>query len=393
MTNPETLQFLRLHANDDPSKLALQARKYTDVDMPFVIRQISGRKVAAEKVPSWADCEEILYPPHLSMEQCSSEATARYKATLVEGETFVDLTGGFGIDCAFVSGKFNRAGYVERNPELCQLAAHNFQVLGLNQIETHNADAREHLEAMDKVDCIYIDPARRDGHGGKTVAVADCEPNVAQLSPLLLQKADRVMIKLSPMLDISLALEALPDTAEVHIVSVGNECKELLFILKNEKTTDVRVTCINLTKTGIQKFSFTKKEEQQSGCAYTQEVEKYLCEPNASLLKGGAYKIIAASFGLKKLHPNSHLYTSAERPDGFPGRVFVCESLFSLNKTELKQGLNGILKANVSIRNFPLSVADLRKRLKLSDGGDIYIFATTLADERKVLIRCQKESN
>ncbi len=393
MTNPETLQFIKLHANDDPSKLALQARKFPDVDMPFVIRQIAGRKVAAEKVPSWFACDGILYPPHLSMEQCSSEATARYKASLLSGGSFVDLTGGFGIDCAFISANFQRGGYVERNPELCQLATQNYQSLGLNHIQTHNADACEYLNRMETVDCIYIDPARRNEHGSKTVAVADCEPDVAELSPILLQKADRVLIKLSPMLDISLALEALPDTSEVHIISVGNECKELLFILEKEKSTEVKLICINLTKSGVQQFSFTKKEEQERVCNYAREVETYLCEPNASLLKGGAYKIVAARFGLKKLHPNSHLYTSAEKPVGFPGRVFACESQFSLNKTELKQGLNGITKANVSIRNFPLSVADLRKRLKLSDGGDIYIFATTLSDERKVLIRCKKEPN
>ncbi|MDD2797921.1 MAG: class I SAM-dependent methyltransferase [Bacteroidales bacterium] len=391
MTNySKTKEFIRQHADADVKKLALQAGKFPDIDMPFVIRQIAGRKAIADKIPSWFAVEDLLFPHHLSLEQCSSEATARYKASLVGGDSLIDLTGGFGIDCAFMAANFKRVTYLERNPELCEIARNNFPLLNLNRIEIHNADSVDFFQETERVDCIFIDPARRNEHGGKTVLVSDCEPNVSQLTPLLLSKAKRVMIKLSPMLDLSLALEALPQTTAVHIVSVNNECKELILILKNGVVSEVPITCVNITKNGMQLFSFTKKEEQESLCEYTSDLGTFLYEPNASLMKGGAYKAAAARFGLKKLHPNSHLYTSNTRCNDFPGRIFAVETSFSLNKNELKSGLNGIKQANLTIRNFPTSVAELRKRLKLSDGGNNYLFATTLADERKVLVKCVK---
>ncbi|MFZ4454710.1 MAG: THUMP-like domain-containing protein [Bacteroidales bacterium] len=386
----KTKEFIRQHANADVTKLALQARKFPDIDMQFVIRQIAGRKAISDKIPSWFVVEDLLFPHHLSLEQCSSEATARYKASLVGGDSLIDLTGGFGIDCTFMAENFNRVNYVERNPELCEIARNNFPLLNLNRIEIHNADSVDFLQETERVDCIFIDPARRNEHGGKTVLVSDCEPDVSHLAPLLLTKANRVMIKLSPMLDLSLALEALPQTTAVHIVSVNNECKELVLILGESTVAEGPITCVNLTKNGIQFFSFTKKEELENLCQYTSELGTYLYEPNASVMKGGAYKTVAPRFGLKKLHPNSHLYTSNTRCDEFPGRIFAVESSFSLNKNELKQALSGMQQANLTVRNFPSSVAELRKRLKLSDGGNTYLFATTLADDRKVLVKCVK---
>lgn len=388
---PESVRnFIRLHVNDDVKKLALQAKKYPDVDMPFVLQQIAGRKIVADKIPTWAATDDLLYPKHLSLEQCSSEATACYKADLAEGDSLIDLTGGFGIDCAFMAKKIRKADYVERNAELCQIAQNNFPLLGLSHIKVHHADATQFLEKCDKAGTIFIDPARRNEQGGKTVQVSDCEPDVEKLSSLLLSKANRVMIKLSPMLDLTLALQALPQTVEAHIISVHNECKELLMVLENRPVQEVDIHCINLTKNGTQRFVFTKKTEQESVCSYTSEVGTFLYEPNASVMKGGAYKAIGAEFGLQKLHPNSHLYTSKLLCEEFPGRIFRIESLFSLNKNELKQALGPIKQANISVRNFPASVVELRKRLKLADGGDIYLFATTLADERKVLIQCAK---
>jgi hypothetical protein len=386
----KTDEFIRDHANDDVKTLALQARKYPEIDMAFAIQQIAGRKAIAEKIPSWYKRDGLLYPRHLSLEQCSSEATARYKASLVEGDSLVDLTGGFGIDCAFMAERFKHATYVERNAELCEIARHNFPALDLRHIAVVNGDATQYLNEMEKVDCIFIDPARRNEQGGKTVAVSDCEPDVGLLSGQLLEKADRVMIKLSPMLDLTLALQALPQTAQVHVVSANNECKELILILENRPVEEIPVTCINLTKTQAQSFVFSKQQEQNADCTCTSQIEAFLYEPNASILKAGAYKCVAARFGLKKLHANSHLYTSATRCDVFPGRVFAVQSVFSLNKNELKQELDGIRQANLSVRNFPASVAELRKRTRLADGGGIYIFATTLADERKVLVKCVK---
>ena len=391
----ETLSFIEENARADVRSLALQAKKYPQVDMAMAVVQIAGRQIAEAKVPSWYRTEGLLYPKHLSMEQCSSEATAIYKAGLVEGETFADLTGGFGIDCSFLSRKFKKADYVERQAELCELAKHNFPLLGLN-IDVHNEDGVEYLKRMEPVDCLFLDPARRDGHGGKTVAISDCEPDVSALEELLVEKASKVMVKLSPMLDLSLALKDLKHVCEVHIVSTDNECKELLLILQKETaSTEVSIHCINslgaLNGYRIyQEYAFTQEQERTSDCPLTHEVEAYLYEPNASIMKAGAYRSLTQAYPVKKLHPSSHLYVSPHFIEDFPGRKFQVEAVSGFGKKELKTFLQGMEKANLTIRNFPSSVAELRKRLKLKEGGDDYLFATTLADESKVIIKCKK---
>ena len=332
-------------------------------------------------------------PKHLSLEQCSSEVTARYKATLLKGNSLTDLTGGFGIDCAFLAAKFKSAIYVERQQELCEIAAHNFPILNLNHINVKNEDGVSYLQAMSPVDCIFLDPARRNEHGGKTVAISDCEPDVAELEELLLNKAEQVMVKLSPMLDLSLALKELQHVQEVHIISANNECKELLLILGQASVEEISIHCVNLPTKGIQEeqhFVFTREQEQCSECNYTNALENYLYEPNASLLKAGAFRSIASAFPVKKLHPNSHLYTSDVLVESFPGRAFHIISQCSLNKKELKESLGDLKKANITVRNFPATVAELRKRIKLSEGGDTYLFASTLNNGQKVLIRCEK---
>ena len=400
--NGETLRFIREHCKDDVRSLALQAPKYPGVDMPVALTQIAGRQVAAEKIPSWHEEEGVLYPRHLSLEQCSSEATARYKASIIPelySGTLADLTGGFGIDCAFLSPKFHHVTYVERQEVLCEIASHNFPLLGLNHIRIENKDGIRHLQEMSSVDWIFIDPARRDGHGGKTVAIADCEPNVAELESLLLEKAQHVMVKLSPMLDLSLAIQDLKYVQEAHIVSVNNECKELLLILGHNTVAaeNIPIHCINLqtkdgrnTETTGQFFTFTREQEQSSPSEYTGTLDKYLYEPNASILKAGAFRNVACIYKVKKLHPNSHLYTSGEPIKNFPGRSFRITGVCTLNKKELKGVLGDLKKANITVRNFPSSVAELRKRIKLSEGGEVYLFATTLNNEQKVLIRCEK---
>ena len=258
--SPETQLFIREHSSDDVRTLALQAKKYPDINMPTAITQIAGRQVAAEKIPSWREIEEIWYPKHLSLEQCSSEITARYKARLFQGDSLTDLTGGFGIDCSFLATGFKSATYVERQEELCEIAAHNFPILNLNHINVRNEDGVDYLNAMSPVDCIFLDPARRNEHGGKTVAISDCEPNVAKLEGLLLSKANRIMIKLSPMLDLSQALKELPHTQEVHIISVNNECKELLLLLG--QTAPEEIQCYHwgdMDYGGIQIFLYNEK--------------------------------------------------------------------------------------------------------------------------------------
>ncbi|MDD3036854.1 SAM-dependent methyltransferase [Bacteroides sp.] len=385
-----TQVFIREHQTDDVRALALQAKKYPDVDMPTAITQIAGRQVATEKIPSWKKIEDIWYPKHLSLEQCSSETTARYKARLIQGESLVDLTGGFGIDCSFLATRFRSVIYVERQEGLCEIAAHNFPILGLDHISIKNEDGVAYLKTMLPVDCIFIDPARRNEHGGKSVAISDCEPNVAELEELLLKKANKVMVKLSPMLDLSLALKELQFTQEVHIISVNNECKELLLILGQTPSKDIPIHCVNFSTKGEQEFAFSREQEQYSKCVYTDALAQYLYEPNASLLKGGAYKSLSSAYHISKLHPNSHLYTSDSLIRNFPGRVFHIKKYCSFNKKEIKETLGNIEKGNISIRNFPASVGELRKRIKLSDGGSDYVFATTLNNEKKLLILCEK---
>ena len=389
----ETIAFIEEHARADVRSLALQAKKYPEVDMAMAVVQIAGRQIAEAKIPSWYRVEGLLYPKHLSMEQCSSEATALYKMGLVEGETFADLTGGFGIDCSFLSRKFKQADYVERQAELCELAGHNFPLLGLN-IGVHNEDGVDYLKRMQPVDCLYLDPARRDGHGGKTVAISDCEPDVSALEELLVEKAKTVMVKLSPMLDLSLALKSLKHVREVHIVSVNNECKELLLLLrKSAVSSEIQIHCEQIVNScEHQHYAFTLSEEHTSECPLAEAMGAYLYEPNASILKAGAYRSLTQAYPVEKLHASSHLYTSAHFIEDFPGRRFKVEKVSGFGKKELKEFMQGMEKANLTIRNFPSTVAELRKRLKLKEGGEDYLFATTLADESKVLIKCGKMS-
>lgn len=392
---PEHKQYIAEHLNDDIRDLVLKLKsKPSGLDVPFVIRQIAGRQVIKAKLPLWYANEALLFPEHISLEQCSSEWTAGYKASLCGGESLVDLTGGFGVDCVAMSSRFKRTVYVERQEELCRLARHNFVELGAGHIVVEQGNAEQYLRKMPKVDCIYIDPARRDRQGKKTVLLSDCTPDVAELKDLLLEKASSVCIKLSPMLDISLALQSLPETREVHVVSVNNECKELLFLMKREnKEEDVRICTANLKeKHPEQRFSFYRKEEQECWADFARQVENYLYEPNVSLLKAGAYKILSRHFPIRKLHPDSHLYTSQSLVDEFPGRIFRVESVFPLQKKQCKEYLNGVKQANITVRNFPLSVDELRKKTGLKAGGETYLFATTLYGGEKVLVKCYRES-
>ena len=395
--NDDTLRFIREHRTDDVRKLAFRSHSYPNVDMPAALTQIAGWQQACEKVPSWAATEGILYPPHLSLEQCSSEITARYKCEILKDTptgSLTDLTGGFGIDCSFLSQRFRQVTYVERQEVLCETARRNFPLLGLTHIHICQADSIEHLNKMEPCDWIFIDPARRDGHGGKTVAIADCEPDVAAYENRMLEKAPHVLIKLSPMLDLTLAIQTLHHVSEAHIVSVNNDCKELLLLLKRHTTVtpdEVRVHCVNLLpqKNEKQTLTFSRLQEKAQAAVYTSEIKSYLYEPNVSVLKGGAYCVLCRQFPVEKLHPNSHLYTSHQYLPDFPGRKFSVTGCCSFNKKEIKNLLGGVEKANLTVRNFPASVADLRKRLKLTEGGDTYLFATTLNDQQKVLIACK----
>ena len=389
MIDEHTLAFIRDHAGDDVRQLALQAARYPQVDMRVAATQIEGRRLAAIKLPSWAAVDGVVFPVRLSMEQCSSEQTARYKASLVGGDRLADLTGGFGIDCSYMSDQFSKTTYIERNEELCRIATHNFALLE-KDITVVNGNSEEILASLEPQDWIFVDPARRSASGGKVVALSDCEPDVCQLEELLLQKAKRVMVKCSPMLDISQALRELHSVSEVHVVSVGNECKELLFILDGDGGREPLIHTVNFRHESVEVLAFTYDEEINSACSYTASVKRYLYEPNSSLMKAGCFRLPAARWGLQKLHRNTHLYTSDTLITEFPGRVFEVKSLDGFGKNELKRLSAELKKANIAVRNFPERPEALRKRLKLGDGGDTYLFATTLDDERRVIIRCEK---
>ncbi|MBQ0061133.1 MAG: RsmD family RNA methyltransferase [Bacteroidales bacterium] len=361
--------------------------------MTYAIEQIAGWQTAQQKLPTWAQTPGVVYPHHLSMEQCSSEATAQIKARILseiggEFSTFVDLTAGFGVDFTCMARRFRQAVYVEQQQYLCEIAQQNLPLLGLPQAIVHQGNGMEYLQQMQKVDWIFLDPARRDAQGGKVVRIEDCEPDVATLEEQLLQKAERVMVKLSPMLDISQALQTLKHVVAVYVIAQHNECKELLLILGQEKMErgKIKITSINNEQT----FTYTLQQEESALPRYAQQVGTYLYEPNAALIKSGAYKSVTCSYGVDKLHISSHLYTSDELVENFPGRVFQVQGVYGFGKKDLKDLKTVCPKANLSIRNFPSSVAELRKRLKISDGGENYLFATTLSNGEKVLVMCRK---
>lgn len=522
--NQATLDFIRQHQDDDVRQLAFLGSKYPEVDMPFALDQIRGRKMARVKLPRWASIDGIIYPPHISMEQCSSEQTALYKAELAarllglspslsengeekekesenasnlhlseicefagkgavdsefakneatckkqqilteleenvneikeepyEGDfseetEFVDLTGGFGVDFSYIASRLGvKSMYVERQAHLCEAAKENFGRLGLKNAIVKNGDGIEVLHSFASkkeaaasdalgitedqsqsllktnlgLKLIFIDPARRDDAGNKVVSLKDCTPDVTLLQEEMLSKADYVIIKLSPMLDWHRAVSELNCVQEVHIISVNNECKELLLVLSARNMDDMRASsadgesgedeidgaegtdgevkhagnlriyCIN----DAQSFVCDELDMESSSVKIapsTLEEMLYLYEPNASLMKAGCFSVLSERYGARMLSKNSHLFVSREPIAVFPGRSFRIIVVSSFNKKELKRHLSGITKANIATRNFPLSVAELRKRLKLKDGSETYIFATTLSDESHVLMITEK---
>ena len=507
--NQATLDFIRQHQDDDVRQLAFLGSKYPEVDMPFALDQIRGRKMARVKLPRWASIDGIIYPPHISMEQCSSEQTALYKAELAarllglsssssengeekekesenasnlhlseicefagkgavdsefakneatckkqqiltepaenvneikeephEGDFseetgFVDLTGGFGVDFSYIASRLGvKSMYVERQAHLCEAAKENFGRLGLKNAIVKNGDGIEVLHSFASkkeaaasdslgitegqsrsllktklgLKLIFIDPARRDDAGNKVVSLKDCTPDVTVLQEEMLSKADYVIIKLSPMLDWHRAISELSHVREVHIISVNNECKELLLVLSARNMGDMeassadgkvkhagnlRIYCVN----DAQSFVCEESDMEASSVKIapsTLEEMQYLYEPNASLMKAGCFSVLSERYGARMLSKNSHLFVSQAPIEAFPGRSFRIIAVSSFNKKELKRHLSGITKANIATRNFPLSVAELRKRLKLKDGGETYIFATTLSDESHVLVITEK---
>ena len=391
LMNQATRIFIDEHTNDDVTLLSLQAARFPDVDIPFAIRQISGKQKVREKIPTFYSCRELLYPLKLSLEQSSSEITAKHKSALCEGEVLYDLTGGFGVDCFFLSSRFRQVFYVEAQTELCQLAEHNFSALGRANISIINDTAENFLNNCGDAHWIYLDPARRLESGKKAVLLSDCEPNVALLQDKLLEKSTRVMIKLSPMFDIAALRHELKHIREIHIVAVANECREIIVMLEKKHNAQPEIKTTNYSKSGtIEKFEFTAGDEQGAEITFTTALRQYLYEPNAAIMKSGAFGLISEKFRLSKLHINSHLYTSDCLIDDFPGRIFCVQTTIDFSKKSLSNLNDEVKKANLTVRNFPLTANELRKKLKIPEGGDVYLFATTLADNKKVLVKCSK---
>lgn len=397
-----TVEFIREYRERDIRQLALQANRFPDVDMPYALDQIQGWQIARRKLPKWAACDGVIFPPHLSMEQCSSEPTAQYKLNLAmewaervgHASRMTDLTGGFGVDFSFTSCAFAAATYVERNEQLCHIVEHNLPLLGLNNATVVCADAAEYLSTVEPQTMLFLDPARRDEHGAKTVMLADCTPDVVQLLPKLLEKSRFTMLKLSPMLDWHKAVDDLQGTVrEVHIVSVGGECKELLLVLSTVVESELKVYCADLSTASDTSSIFVYTPGSSAPVANSKlktQNSKFVHEPNASIMKAGCFDELAAAYGVSPVSRNSHLFLSDELIEDFPGRSFVVERVTTMNKGELRKALVGIEKANIATRNFPLTVAELRKRLKIKDGGDVYIFATTTAEGEHLLLISRK---
>lgn len=397
-----TAEFIREYRERDIRQLALQANRFPDVDMPYALDQIQGWQIARRKLPKWAACDGVIFPPHLSMEQCSSEPTAQYKLNLAmewaervgHASSMTDLTGGFGVDFSFTSCAFAAATYVERNEQLCHIVEHNLPLLGLNNATVVCADAVEYLSTVEPQTMLFLDPARRDEHGAKTVMLADCTPDVVQLLPKLLEKSRFTMLKLSPMLDWHKAVDDLQGTVrEVHIVSVGGECKELLLVLSTVVESELKVYCADLSTASAPSSLFVYTPGSSAIVANSKlktQNSKFVHEPNASIMKAGCFDELAAAYGVSPVSRNSHLFLSDEPVEDFPGRSFVVERVTTMNKGELRKALVGIEKANIATRNFPLTVAELRKRLKIKDGGDVYIFATTTAEGEHLLLISRK---
>lgn len=365
----ETKEFIRSHREDDVRQLALSEVRGARYEVREALVQISGWQSARRKIPSWAAIEDIIYPQHISMEQCSSDRTAEYKARVLlerceeRGASFVDLTGGLGVDfVAIAKSVGGRSVYVERSEELCEIARNNFPLLGV-EADIVCTTAEEYLHEMEHVNLLFVDPARRDGIGRKMVGISDCTPDILSLKDEMLSKADVVMIKLSPMLDWHKAVADLGEcVSEVHIVSVGNECKELLLVVRGSG----------------------------GAAAYGERVGAFLYEPNASIMKSGCFGALCSKYGVSMIGKNSHLFVSDVLIENFPGRKFVVEAMSSMNKRDIREKFGVITKANVAVRNFPMSADELRRRLKLTDGGDAYVFGTTLADGSHCLLLCKK---
>lgn len=378
-------QYIVENTGRPVSQLALKKNPFSGIDWTDIINQIAAREKAKDKLPTWYNAENIIYPSKISVEQTSSEAAAKYKSQLVSGESLIDMTGGFGIDDYYFSKSISKVTHCELNLELSAIAKHNFQILGADNIECLPGDSLELLKVLDrKFDWLYVDPARRNDAKGKVFMLKDCLPDVPHLLDTYFKFTDNILIKTAPILDISAGLTELHSVKAIHIVAVHNEVKELLWILQKEYKGSISLTAVNITKEGEDIFTIPYEDTDEA--AYSLP-KKYLYEPNAAIMKSGAFDAVAHHYKIAKLHRHTHLYTSEELIP-FEGRSFVIDSVLPYQKTEMK-ALEG-KKMNITARNFPLSVEEIRKKWKLKDGGDTYAFFTTNNKNEKIVLLCSK---
>jgi 16S rRNA G966 N2-methylase RsmD len=377
--------FIFSHENEDERKLVLGQNKILELPSAWIAQQIAGRRRAKLKLPTWYETKGIIYPPTLNLEQTSSEATAKYKTTLIpRGKIGVDLTGGFGIDSFYLHKFFERYVFVEPDKDLLDLAKHNHALLGANNIDYVHTNAEEFIRHAERFDFIYVDPSRRS-HQQKVFKLADCTPNVINLLPAFFEKSQTVLVKTSPLLDLQQGLREIKKVAEIHVVAVDNECKELLFLLQEQATTSPVIKAVDLDSQGglKQKFTFHIEEEKNAEAKFSAPLA-WLYEPNVAILKAGAFKTIASRYPIFKLHPSSHLYTSTEMLETFPGRNFKVIQHLKLDKTLKDLFPNG--QANILARNFPLSVEEIKKKTGLKEGGERYLICTQSESQKHVLM-------
>ena len=380
-------KYIHEHIDDDVRDLALRMKENEDFRPKFVLQQIAGIQAMKRKMPQWAENEDIIYPVHLSLEQCSSEFTTRPKSDIIRRhcdkiseKNYADLTGGFGVDFSVMSAGFGRSYYVERNSELCEIADNNFHALKLENYEIINGDGVEFLKNFDgHFGAVFIDPARRSKSGSKIVRISDCEPDVVGFQDILLEKTDIAIIKLSPMLDISECASQLKNVAEIHVVGVDGECKELLAVLIPGFNEEPKIFVYD-TDRYIHIFLRSDEANGYAETATNLESGMYLYEPNAAIMKAAPFNLLAEHYFLEKISDNSHLYVSKDLIDDFPGRRFKIMKIGGV------KDFKHIEKANITVRNFPMKADELRKKMKIKDGGDIYLFATTMADGRKIML-------
>ncbi|WP_397447203.1 RsmD family RNA methyltransferase [Polaribacter sp. R77954] len=387
--NPEVQQFIADHLNTEITKLILKGSPFKEVSVQELANQIIAKQKCKKKLPTWFSAKNLYYPPKLSIEQTSSEITAKYKSGLVLGDKIIDITGGFGIDCYFFSKQFKQVTHCEINKELSDIVKYNYQQLKTEHIKTTAINGFDYLkQTQDTFDCIYIDPSRRDDIKGKVFLLKDCQPYIPPKIDFFFTKAKHILIKVSPILDISNTLKDLKNVKEVHIVAVNNEVKELLFLLQKEFKGEIKIKTINFQKNSVQEFEFIFEDKAESKYAMPLT---YLYEPNVAILKSGGFHQIAKQLNIFKLHQHSHLYTSNEIIN-FPGRRFKVNQTITYDKKKLRKLLPH-KKANITSRNYPKTVAQFRKETKIKDGGEIYIFLTTNAKDKQILVICSKISN